>query len=300
MSVLKLLKRRIQTIKSTQQMTAAMKLVASSHFKKAESTLEQAAHYTTAFNTALQLILHDFDFKKSDHFYVKPRFSSKEFLLIIVSGSRGLCGGYNAQIARKANRVIADLLAEGFQVKIMTYGSKARAGLRPSYRTLIQTEFTEKDARSWDAFSHQVESLLQKIEPKPMRMGVIYSSSQTVMSCKVVYHSLLPYKRNILEHSRRYREKKIRVLKEGQTLFCIEPKGEKFLNELWKEHLKAQLYFALCEGSASEHSMRMISMDHATKNAKDMLGRLEILYNKTRQASITKELLEIIAGTESI
>ncbi len=300
MATLKFLKTRIQSIKSTQKITSAMKLVASSHFKKAENKLETAAYYTALMDYLFTTALKTADLSDKNHPYFKGRAQNKSHLFILVTGNRGLCGGYNVNVTRKANSVLADLSAKGQHPTIIAFGNKAFVGLKSTYHPFVDHHFSEIHYNTPEKLNLILEKLLADIERGTFQScSVLYTSFRTVMSADLVHHSLIPFSGSLLNNSKKYSSLKEEV-GSSLPLFDTEPQGDKLIDALWKEHLKSQIYFAICESLSSEHSARMISMDNATKNAKEMLNKLELLYNKTRQASITKELIEIVAGSESI
>lgn len=299
MATLKLLKGRIQSIKSTQKITSAMKLVASAHLKKAEARLGAAARYTAHLQRMLDTVSRLPDVDADGGSYLKTKKTASYHLLFLVSGNRGLCGGYNINLGRKANQILDSLIKEGKTPHIVAFGSKALVGLHARYHELVDHHFLYKEYTTPKDLHIILSQVLTKKQTEGLQTcSILYTSFQTVMTSIIVHHPLIPLGVNILKHSRPY--KSLLNVQEEQPLFDTEPKGQLLIDLLLQENLKAQIYFGICEGIASEHSTRMVSMDNATNNAKDMLGKLELLYNRTRQASITKELIEIVSGAESM
>jgi len=278
MATLKFLKTRIQSIKSTQKITSAMKMVASSHLRKAETRLISSASYAASLDQILQAVLENCDLQGKDIPYLtRKKSANPNHLLIIMSGNRGLCGGYNATISRKSNQVLEDLIQQKKNVTVIAFGFKSLSGLNPVYRSLVTHHFVDKQYDNAENVRMVLDRIILELHEKKFQTcSIVYTSFQTIMTAKVTHHPLVPYESSILSHSKKH--KTVHHNAKGPLLFEVEPIDEKFLDLFWGHHLKSQIYFALCDALSSEHSARMISMDGPTKNAKEMLNKLELLY----------------------
>ena len=296
MSQLKTLKTRIHTIESTKKITAAMKLVSSSAFKKAEKKLYAAVSYTSGLSRLLDLVLL---WKKATGFSLLRGGKGSNHLLIVVAGTRGLCGGFNLNIGRRANTEIQRLMREGKKVKIVCFGAKALSSLETAYRAHVIKELAPMDKDVWVAISSLCEEIKNWVQKEEIdTCSVIYASFYSLLLSETISHSLIPYSGDITQRNRKFR---LTAPQEpSPSLFTIESSFGSVLRKSAVANLKSQLYFSILETQTSEQSARMIAMDGATKNSEEMLRKLRLFYNRNRQAAITRELVEIIAGAESV
>lgn len=294
MSQLKALKTRIHTIESTKKITAAMKLVSSSAFKKAEKRLYAALSYTSGVARLLESVLQ---WKKVTGLNLIKGGKGSTHLLIVVAGTRGLCGGFNLNIGRHANKEIQHLIRDGKKVKIICFGPKALTSLDPNYRSHVIKDLKLTDKDLWVTVSNLCEEIklwLQKEEIDTC--SVVYASFHSLLLSEIISHTLIPYEGDITQRNRKFRPSAEAV----HSLFAVESSFGSVLRKSAVANLKSQLYFSILETQTSEQSARMIAMDGATKNSEEMLRKLRLFYNRNRQATITRELVEIIAGAESV
>ncbi len=298
MSTLKILRNRIQSVKSTRKITSAMKLVACSYFKKAEHLLIKARPYARGVADSLDAVLKLQESKEVDVSLLTGG-KGPVCLLILIAGNRGLCGGFNMNVGRHANKRIRELLDQNKTLKILGLGTKCLLGLHRDYMPLVEETMDLNEINGVEKIGMLCSKIAGRIQAKEIdECAVLYSSFRSVMSSSIETHSLIPFKKDITLNSKKFAP--TLGEKPSPLLFGVEPDMKAVLDSLTFENLKAQLYFALKESLASEHSARMMAMENATKNAKEMLEKLEITYHRTRQYSITKELIEIVAGAEAI
>ncbi len=298
MSTLKILRNRIQSVKSTQKITSAMKLVASSYFKKSERLLLSAEPHTKMVAQALGAVLR---LQESKEVTTPLLLGGKgsTHLLILIAGDRGLCGGFNMNIGRHANKRIRELLDQGKTVKILGIGTKCLGGIHRDFLPLVEELIDFKEINGVEKVGMLCSRLVSRIQTREIdECSLLYTSFHSIISSVVETHSLIPFTKDIVLNSRKF--KPLSEEKNSPLLFDVEPDMKEVLEALAFENIKAQLYFSLKESQASEHSARMMAMDNATKNAKEMLEKLETTYHRTRQYGITKELIEIVAGAEAI
>ena len=297
MANLKTLKKRIQSIESTKKITSAMKLVSSSYFKKAEKSLYAAYPYASGLSQFLEDLLKS---KKVTTFPLIRGGRGKEHLLVVVSGNRGLCGGFNSAVGRQATLEIRRLIKEGKSVQIVCIGSKAKGSIIPSYRNLVIKEIHPTAQDAWALISSFGEEISLLFKNKKVdSCSVVYTSFQSMLLSTIKTHSLIPYESDITYHNKNFRKEGVNK-KKPELLFGIEPSFGALLKKTALSNLKSQIYFSILESHASEQSSRMIAMDGATKSSEEMITKLHLTYNRNRQAAITSELIEIIAGAESV
>ncbi len=298
MSTLKILRNRIQSVRSTKKITSAMKLVASSYFKKSERLLISAEPHTKMVAQALEAVLRLQESKE----VTTPLLSGGKgslHLLILIAGDRGLCGGFNMNIGRHANKRIRELLDQGKTIKILGIGTKCLIGVHKNFLPLVEDLVDFKEINGVEKVGMLCARLVNRIQIKEIdECSLLYTSFHSIIRATIGTHSLVPFTKDIVLNSRKF--KPLVEEKRPPLLFDVEPNMKEVLEALAFENLKAQLYFSLKESQASEHSARMMAMDNATKNAKEMLDKLETTYHRTRQYGITKELIEIVAGAEAI
>jgi F-type H+-transporting ATPase subunit gamma len=219
--------------------------------------------------------------------------SDKVHLLVVATADRGLCGGFNSSIVRQARQVIRKLESEGKTVKVMTVGRKGRDQLRRDYSRLIGQTFEDVGKRRLafaeaDAVARRILEMFEAGEFDVCT--IVYNRFRSVISQVVTTQQLIPVALPAADGAP----------KAGQATYEYEPDEEEILKALLPRNLAVQVFRALLENAASEQGARMTAMDNATRNAGDMIGRLTITYNRSRQAAITKELIEIISGAEAV
>ena len=291
---LKDLKVRINSVKSTQKITSAMKMVAAAKLKRAQEAAEAARPYAERMDrmiAALGANISGGDGPK----LLTGTGRDDVHLIVVATADRGLCGGFNSSIVRAARRKIDALVAQGKTVKVMTVGRKGRDQLRRVHGDKIISS-KENLARTVVGFSVADEigrELIRRYEDGEFDVATIFFNRfQSAMTQIVTEQQLIPA--SLPEG------KKEENTGEPKALYEFEPDEESILAALLPRNVATQIFAGLLENAASEHGARMTAMDNATRNAGDMINKLTLTYNRTRQAYITKELIEIISGAEAL
>lgn len=275
---LKELRRRIASVKSTQKITAAMKMVASARLRR----LQERIHFGNDYVERLNLIGSHLGKINQDLEILSPWLSTEgsSDLLIIFGAEKGLCGSFHSNIVKKANQVID----EYHNARVLVFGSKAIDALR-GFRNIslqLNINFKKPDMHTFLALSKAIEPL--KLSKEIGRIHIVGSAFKNVLSQRVYSKCLCPFTFTSTEIN-------------GDTSI-FEPSPDVFLPHFFTQYLCANLHQAWLETLTGEMASRMTAMDNATRNAKDMIDDLSLIYNRTRQAKITTELTEIIAGSE--
>ena len=303
MAGLKELRTRIETIKSTQKITSAMKMVAASSLRKAQGLIASSVPYRENILSPLENVVSEFRTLEQNGTFVKwPRMiagseNDRTYLLLVFTSDRGLCGNFNASVAKVAARRIEELQNAGKEVKVACIGRKGYSILKRRYAANIVRDIdgiAKKGARydesavianyAYDDF------MMRNIDV----CEAVYSEFHSAINREIVVKQLLP-----LRFSERAEAGTEPVLVNGAA-YEYEPYKMEVLGQSLPLLYKASVFEAIIHSQASEHGARMTSMDNATRNAKDMLSRLTLKYNRMRQTNITTELIEIIAGAEAL
>ena len=290
MPSLKDLKNRIGSVKSTQKITSAMKMVAAAKLRKAQEQALASRPYTSLMDNIVSKIASKTSGSSTDLLAGKPE--NKTHLLVVFSADRGLCGGFNGSITRTVRYEVKKLKDDGIDVKLLMVGKKSADALNRDFGEL----FVEKiDGKSAKPNYSDAEVLAKKIIDlfEDGQFGVckvIYNKFVSAITQEVTFKSLIPVevKQNEIEQDN------------SSSIYDFEPGEEEILNDLLPRNLATQLFSSQIESTASELAARMTAMDNATRNAGDMIDNLTLQYNRTRQAVITKELIEIISGAEAL
>jgi F-type H+-transporting ATPase subunit gamma len=290
MPSLKDLKNRIGSVKSTQKITSAMKMVAAAKLRKAQEQALASRPYTSLMDNIVSKIASKASSSSIDLLGGKPE--NKTYLLVVFSADRGLCGGFNGSITRTVRSEVKKLKDDGIEVKLLMVGKKSADALNRDFGKL----FVEKiDGKSAKPNYLDAEVLAKKIIDlfEDGQFGVckvIYNKFVSAITQEVTFKSLIPV------------EVKESEIEKGNSssIYDFEPSEEEILNDLLPRNLATQLFSSQIESTASELAARMTAMDNATRNAGDMIDNLTLQYNRTRQAVITKELIEIISGAEAL
>ncbi|MFN4088587.1 MAG: F0F1 ATP synthase subunit gamma [Alphaproteobacteria bacterium] len=296
MASLKELRSRIASVKATQKITSAMKMVAAAKLRRAQEQAEAARPYAERMERMLASLGGAVGGDVSPLLAGTGR--DQVHLVIVATADRGLCGGFNTGIARRARRLIDQLVADGKTVKILSVGRKGRDQLRRTHRPLLgetvegigrrQVAFTEADGLG--------QRLLEMFAAGEFDVAtIVYAQFKSAITNIVTVQQLIPAALPAPTGAPAQP-----AAGGAPALYEYEPSQEAILAELLPRNLSVQIYRALLENSASEHGARMSAMDNATRNAGEMIGRLTLSYNRTRQAMITKELIEIISGAEAL
>ena len=292
MPSLKDLRNRITSVKSTQKITKAMKMVAAAKLRKAQENAEKSRLYSEKMNEIITNLKSSITDKSSAPRLLIGNNDNKRFLCVIMTADRGLCGGFNSNICKKSKEYINNLLKENKEVKIITVGSKSFDQMKRNYGNYIIEKLTFKNQREikvTDAqkISNKIISMFHKNEFDICT--IFYSKFKSVISQEPFEQQIIPVKNN-------NNNDKIT----NDQNYEYEPDQEEILDSLLPKNITTQIFKGLLENAASEQGARMSAMDNATRNAGDLIDKLTINYNRSRQAVITKELIEIISGAESL
>ena len=300
MPSLKDLKGRIASVKQTQKITSAMKLVAASKLKRAQEQAEASRPFAMKMSSMLANLAAAVRGLPGAPPLLAGTGSSEKHLIIVATSDRGLCGGFNSSIVRGARRRIADLQNEGKTVKLICIGRKGRDMLRREHGKLI-IEFVDGVAgQKRMAFSDA-----QMVAAKVLELydagefdvcSIVFNRFKSAVTQIMTVQQLVPVETSAHDAA---------ADSEGATsgesaVYEFEPDEEQILSELLPRNLAVQIFGALVENAASEQGARMAAMDNATRNAGEMIKKLTLQYNRQRQAQITKELIEIISGAEAV
>ena len=290
MASLKDLKNRIATVKSTRKITKAMQMVAAAKLRRAQDAAESARPYAERFNAVLAQLAQGVG--DGGPRLLAGTGKDDVHLLVVVTSERGLAGGFNSNIVRLARTRIRELQGKGKTVKVITVGKKGRDQLRRDFRDLFVEHIDMTDVKrvGYEDAARIARNVLDRFEDGEFDVCTIfYSEFESVISQKPVAQQIIPAQFDAPEEG------------EGvSTVYEYEPSEEAILRDLLPRGVATQIFAALLENAAGEQGARMSAMDNATRNAGDMIERLTIEYNRSRQAAITTELIEIIAGAEAL
>lgn len=292
MASLKDLKNRIKSVKSTQKITKAMKMVAAAKLRRAQERAEQSRPYGTRMAQIISSLTANIVADDNSPNLLRGTGKNQKQLIVVATSNRGLCGGFNSSIARAANAKVNQLLAEGKDVKIICYGRKGYDILKRQHKgRILEVIEGVKGNIEYAPVMEFTEKLTTMFANGEFDVATFYFSRfQSAISQIVTAQQLIPL------------EVPANQNKESNdgAVFEYEPGEEEILGSLLPKNIAVQIYSGLLENQASEHGARMTAMDNATRNAGDMINGLTLVYNRTRQAAITKELIEIISGAEAI
>ncbi len=289
---LKDLKTRINSVSSTQKITSAMKMVAAAKLRRAQDAAESGRPYAARMRAVIASLAAKAD-KNSASALLIGRQEVKTHLLVMVSADKGLCGGFNSSVARLAKQEIARLEGGGKKVLVYVVGRKAADNLGPllAARTFARIEGVQGGSVQYASASDIAAKIIDGFtEGTVDSVSVIYNKFVNAISQVVTHSSLIPAEVSASDETSE---------SEG-SFYDYEPEESEILDALLPRNLSTQIFSALLESSAAELAARMTAMDNATRNAGDMIDRLTLVYNRTRQANITKELIEIISGAEAL
>ena len=290
---LKELKNRISSVKSTRKITSAMKMVAASKLRRAQELAESSRVYADSLSFILSSLAGNTKNSSDLPESLTGRENSKISLLIINSSDRGLCGGFNSNLFRNAKKWISDQQGLGKSVKIMTVGKKASSFYKKTDLDIVASfEDLNSNDRQLQVSEEIKNKIMELFENNEIdEVSILFNKFVSAISQEPTYQSLIPLSND--ETSEEESES-------NNSVFEFEPDKNELLEYLVPRNFLTQIYRSVLESSASEHAARMTSMDNATRNAGDMIDRLTLTYNRTRQAFITKELIEIISGAEAV
>ena len=296
MANLKELRNRIASVKATQKITRAMQMVAASKSRRAQEALKASRPYTQRMALLMQQLLAG----TSDRQDLPPLLSgtgkNDTHLLIVCTSERGLCGGFNSSIVRFVREQIAELQKKGHDVKLFCVGSKGLDQLKRNYSDLIIETVLFRDIPSigFPEAEKIADRLTDLFNDGAFDVATLYYAK---------FYSVLtqvPTPLQLIPFAPEEKTEKADDTASAQALYLYEPSEDRILDTLLPRNLKAQILGALLENVASEQGARMSAMDNATRNADELIQKQTVLYNRTRQALITNELIEIISGAEAL
>jgi F-type H+-transporting ATPase subunit gamma len=288
MPSLKALKNRIGSVKNTRKITKAMQMVAAAKLRRAQEAAEAARPYAERMTSVIAGLAAGQNGSAASPRLLAGTGSDKVHLLVVMTAERGLCGGFNSSISRLARARAQELLTQGKTVKILTVGKKGREALKRDLSSYFVGHVDLSDVKriGYAQASGIAKDVLARFDAGEYDVATIFFSRfQSVISQIPTAQQIIPAD----------------FAETGVTsLYDYEPSEEGILADLLPRGVATQIFTALLENGASEQGARMSAMDNATRNAGDMINRLTIQYNRSRQAAITKELIEIISGAEAL
>ncbi len=289
MPSLKDLKNRIASVKATQKITKAMQMVAAAKLRRAQDAAEAARPYAERMNAVLGNLATGQVGKDDAPRLLAGTGSDRVHLLVVCTAERGLCGGFNSQIVRLAREHINRLVAEGKEVKIVTVGKKGADALRRDHggRIIERIELRNVKSVGFDNAAEVQAKVLSLFEQGGFDVCTLFFSRfRSVIAQVPTAVQIVPVQ--------------VPAAGSSESVYDYEPDETEILEDLLPRSISVQIYTALLENAASEQGARMSAMDSATRNAGEMINKLSLQYNRTRQATITKELIEIISGAEAL
>ncbi|MEM6914842.1 MAG: F0F1 ATP synthase subunit gamma [Pseudomonadota bacterium] len=290
---LKDLKNRIDSVKSTRKITKAMQMVAAAKLRRAQDAAEAARPYTERFNAVMGGLAASVAGSETAPLLLKGTGKDDVHLLVVMTAERGLCGGFNSSIAKLARTHAQKLLAAGKTVKILTVGKKGREAIKRELGNHFvgHVDLSEIKRLGYKDAAGIAQDVLSRFDGGEFDIATIfYNQFESVISQTPTAQQIIPaaYESEASDGS------------DDAALYDYEPSEEAILADLLPRGVATQIFAALLENAASEQGARMSAMDNATRNAGDMIDRLTIEYNRSRQAVITNELIEIISGAEAL
>ena len=297
MATLKELRTRINSVKATQKITSAMKMVAASKLRRAQDAAEAARPYADRMERMVRSLAASVADNESAPAQLRGTGSDQTHLVIVATSDRGLCGGFNSSIVRAARRHIAELRDAGRTVKLMIVGRKGREQLRREFGSQIIDSVEDVGPRGvkFHEASAIAETISRRFEEGEFDICTIfYNTFKSAVSQVVTPQQLIPF---ALAADGEAAETNAEL---DGAIYEFEPGEEEILEDLLPRNMAVQIFRALLENAASEQGARMMAMDNATRNAGEMIDKLTLTYNRSRQAAITKELIEIVSGAEAL
>ena len=291
MATLDDLKKRIASVKSTQKITKAMKMVAAAKLRRAQENAEKGRPYSEKMNNIILNLSSGISDKENAPKLLSGTGEDKVHLCIVLTSDRGLCGGFNTNIIKKAKAYFKKISDEGKTLKIITVGSKGYDQLKRVYKDDIVERISFKDSKTINYLDAEKvgKMIIENFEKKKFDVCTIfYNKFKNVITQIPQEQQIIPLKTSEIEEN------------SSDDNYEFEPDEDEILSNLLPKNISTQIFKAMLENSASEQGSRMSAMDSATRNAGEMVDKLTIEYNRSRQAAITKELIEIISGAESL
>ena len=286
------LKKRIKSVKSTQKITKAMKMVAAAKLRKAQENAEKGRPYSQKMQNIILNLTNSINDPQNAPKLLVGNGNDKTYLCLVLTADRGLCGGFNSNICKLAKTNFKKILNEGKELKIITVGSKGLDQIKREYGKYVIKKFSFKDKKKItfveaETIGNEIINLFNNNEFD--KCILFYNNFKNVITQIPQAQQIIPA------------EKKLAVEENKNSIsYEFEPDEDEILEDLLPKNISTQVFKAFLENAASEQGSRMTAMDNATRNAGDLVDKLTINYNRSRQASITKELIEIISGAESL
>ncbi|MDC3120097.1 F0F1 ATP synthase subunit gamma [Candidatus Pelagibacter sp.] len=285
------LKKRIASVKSTQKITKAMKMVAAAKLRRAQESAEKGRPYSEKMNNIILNLSSGISDKDNAPKLLSGTGNDNIHLCVVMTSDRGLCGGFNSNIIKKAKSYFSKILSEGKELKIITVGSKGNDQLKRMYGDKIIESISFKESKNANYFDADKvgKIVIDKFENSEFDICTIfYNQFKNVITQIPQAQQIIPLDNENSEENA------------SEESYEFEPDEDEILSNLLPKNISTQIFKAMLENSASEQGSRMSAMDNATRNAGEMVDKLTIQYNRSRQAAITKELIEIISGAESL
>ena len=286
------LKKRIKSVKSTQKITKAMKMVAAAKLRKAQENAEKGRPYSQKMQNIILNLTKSINDPENAPKLLVGTGQDKTYLCVVLTADRGLCGGFNSNISKLAKTHFKKIISEGKNLKIINVGSKGLDQIKREYGKYIIKKFSFKEKKQISF--NEAEMIGKEIINQFNQNGfdkciLFYNNFKNVITQIPQAQQIIPAK-----------NESSKLNEENTFLYEFEPDEGEILEDLLPKNISTQVFKAFLENAASEQGSRMTAMDNATRNAGDLVDKLTINYNRTRQASITKELIEIISGAESL
>ena len=288
---LKDLKNRIESVKNTRKITKAMQMVAAAKLRRAQDAAEASRPYSERFNSVLASLAASVGSSEGAPLLLRGTGKQDVHMLVVMTAERGLCGGFNSSIAKLARSHAAELKENGKQVKIITVGKKGRDAIKRDLGEYFVEHVDLSEFKSIKYVNAQsiAKALLSRFDDNEYDVATIfYSKFVNVVTQIPTVQQIIPATFDDQSSA------------SDKTIYDYEPDEETILADLLPRGVATQIFSALLENGASEQGARMSAMDNATRNAGDMIDNLTIEYNRSRQAVITNELIEIISGAEAL
>ena len=286
------LKKRIYSVKSTQKITKAMKMVAAAKLRRAQESAEKGRPFSERMNNIILNLSSSITDKDNASKFLVGTGKDNVHLCVVITADRGLCGGFNTNICKKAKNYFEKVIKEGKTLKIFTVGSKGHDQLKRVYGSYIVDKINFK---GYKRISYK------EAEEVGKKIIKLYNDGKFDI-CNIFYNKFknvitqIPQQQQIIPIQKLENEKE----NKKENSYEFEPEEHEILENLLPRNISTQIFKAFLENAASEQGSRMTDMDNATRNAGDLVDKLTITYNRSRQAAITKELIEIISGAESL
>ena len=286
------LKKRIKSVKSTQKITKAMKMVAAAKLRKAQENAEKGRPYSKKMQNIILNLTRSISDPKNSPKLLSGTGNDKTYLCVVLTADRGLCGGFNTNICKLAKTSFKKILNEQKNLKIITVGSKGFDQIKREYGKYVVKKYSFKEKKQItfkeaDTVGNEIIRLFNQNEFD--KCILFFNNFKNVITQIPQAQQIIPVD-----------NKSTKSQEENFLPYEFEPDEDEILEDLLPKNISTQVFKAFLENAASEQGSRMTAMDNATRNAGDLVDKLTINYNRSRQASITKELIEIISGAESL